>query len=75
MIRLKQGIQNVSKSLRFYCFCETCVIISLLIGKYDILHSIETISKWIRGQYKNHGIFYKTGYQDGLSASHPADRI
>ena len=47
-------------------FVKTCVIISLLIGKYDILHSIETISKWIRGQYKNHGIF---------SASHPADRI
>ena len=56
-------------------FVKTCVIISLLIGKYDILHSIETISKWIRGQYKNHGIFYKTGYQDGLSSSHPAGRI
>ena len=54
---------------------KTCVIVSLLIGKYDILHSIETISKWIRGQYKNHGIFYKTGYQDGLSASYPANRI
>lgn len=75
MIRLKQGIQNVSKTYDSISFVKTCVIISLLIGKYDILHSIETIGKWIRGQYKNHGIFYKTGYQDGLSASHPADRI
>ena len=65
------------KAYDFIAFVKTCVIISLLIGKYDILHnSIETISKWIRGQYKNHGIFYKTGYQVwGLSASRPADRI